>query len=78
MKLNKSFAKVTTFCLFLHLSENIVLSPLLLNNKLYASTEREKHLESKIYIALNVCKDVTEDDYVRAMHFLMEPNSQAN
>lgn len=78
MKLNKSCAKVTTFCLFLHLSENIFLSSLLLNNKLYASSEREKHLESKMYIALNVCKDVTEDDYVRAMHFLMDPNSQPN
>jgi len=64
--------------LFLHLSENILLHSLLLNNKLRAFTEREKSLKTKIYITLHVRKDITEDCYVRAMRFLKDLSSHAN
>lgn len=70
--------KSNSFLSFLHLSKNISLHLLLSDDKLYAPIEKEKPLETKIRITLNVWKDVVEDHYVRATHFLMDPNLQAN
>lgn len=59
----QKFCKLTTFCLFLHITENIFSYSLVSNNKLYEFTiEIEKLLEIKMYITHNVCEDVLQDD----------------